>query len=296
MKPASGGASMTNMTNGEPNRACRGYKRSLEIPQAVVSGRTSSLAFLGFSALLFAVCTTVTIAWCASMSAMGGMPMPGGWTMSMAWMRMPGKTWPEMMASFLTMWDVMMMAMMLPSLIAMLWRYRHAAARSGKIRLNRLSVSVAAGYFFVWTVVGIVIFPFGTALATMAMRQPALAHAVPVTIGAVVLIAGSFQFTGWKMHHLTCCREMPDVSVLPAGPFTAWRYGVRLGFHCCRCCANLMIILFVIGIMDLRVMAVITAAITIERLAPASERVVWAIGFIAVGAGLFLITSSLGIG
>ena len=36
----------------------------------------------------------VTVAWCSSMSAMGGMPMPGGWTMSMAWMRMPGQTWP----------------------------------------------------------------------------------------------------------------------------------------------------------------------------------------------------------
>jgi hypothetical protein len=29
------------------------------------------------------------------MSALGEMPMPGGWTMSMAWMRMPGQTWPE---------------------------------------------------------------------------------------------------------------------------------------------------------------------------------------------------------
>jgi hypothetical protein len=25
---------------------------------------------------------------------MGEMPMPGGWTMSMGWMRMPGQTWP----------------------------------------------------------------------------------------------------------------------------------------------------------------------------------------------------------
>jgi hypothetical protein len=34
------------------------------------------------------------------MSAMGEMPMPGGWTMSMAWMRMPGQTWPGAAASF----------------------------------------------------------------------------------------------------------------------------------------------------------------------------------------------------
>ena len=51
-------------------------------------------AFLGASALLFVTSAVVTMVWCASMSAMAGMPMPGGWTMSMAWMRMPGQTWP----------------------------------------------------------------------------------------------------------------------------------------------------------------------------------------------------------
>ena len=57
---------------------------------------------------------------------MDGMPMPGGWTMSMTWMRMPGQTWPGAAASFLGMWIVMMVAMMLPSLVPMLWRYRKA--------------------------------------------------------------------------------------------------------------------------------------------------------------------------
>jgi predicted metal-binding membrane protein len=47
---------------------------------------------------------------------MGEMPMPGRWTMPMAWMRMPGQTWPGAAASFLGMWVVMMVAMMLPSL------------------------------------------------------------------------------------------------------------------------------------------------------------------------------------
>ena len=58
------------------------------------SERASRQAFLGVSALLFAASAAVTIAWCASMSAMGEMPMPGGWTMSMAWMRMPGRRGP----------------------------------------------------------------------------------------------------------------------------------------------------------------------------------------------------------
>jgi len=44
----------------------------------VVSERASQQTFLGVSALLFAASTAVTIVWCASMSAMGEMPMPGG--------------------------------------------------------------------------------------------------------------------------------------------------------------------------------------------------------------------------
>jgi len=51
--------------------------RRREISRRVVSERASEQAFLGVSALLFAASAAVTIAWCASMSAMGEMPMPG---------------------------------------------------------------------------------------------------------------------------------------------------------------------------------------------------------------------------
>ena len=50
-----------------------------------------------------------------------------------------------------------------------------------------------------------------------------------------------------------------------------------------------MTILLVTGVMDLRAMAVVTAAMTLERLAPDGDRVARAIGAIAVGAGLLLI-------
>jgi predicted metal-binding membrane protein len=57
-----------------------------------------------------------------------------------------------------------------------------------------------------------------------------------------------------------------------------------------------MAILLVIGVMDLRAMAVVTAAITVERLAPAGERVARAIGVAVVGTGLFVITRAAGLG
>jgi predicted metal-binding membrane protein len=263
----------------------------------MVSERASQRTFFGVSALLFAASAAVTIVWCTSLSAMGEMPMPGGWTMSMVWMRMPGQTWVGAAASFLGMWVVMMVAMMLPSLVPMLWRYRQAVGRTGETRLGWLTTLVAVGYFFVWIVFGMAAYPLGVALAAVEMHLPALARAVPIAVGVVVLIAGALQFTAWKAHHLACCREAPGRGrTLPGGAGAAWRHGLRLGLHCSYCCAGLMAILLVIGVMDLRAMAVVTAAITVERLAPAGERVARATGAVALGAGLFLVARAGGLG
>jgi predicted metal-binding membrane protein len=263
----------------------------------MASERASSRAFLGVSALLFAASATVTIVWCASMSAMGGMPMPGGWTMSMAWMRMPGQTWPGAAAAFLGMWVVMMVAMMLPSLVPMLRRYRQAVDGTREVHLGRLTALVGAGYFFVWTVVGMAAFPLGITLATVEMREPAVSRAVPLAVGVVILIAGVLQLTAWKARHLACCRELPGRGrTLPADAGTAWRHGLRLGLHCSQCCAGLIVILLGLGVMDVRAMAVVAAAITVERLAPAGERVARAIGAVIVGGGLLLIARAIGLG
>src|SRR5262245_66697016 len=98
--------------------------------------------------LLFAASAAITIALSASMSAMGGMLMPGGWTMSMTWMRLPGQAWPGAAASFIGMWMVMMVAMMLPSLVPMLLCYRQAVGRTRASHLDRLTAIVSGGYFF----------------------------------------------------------------------------------------------------------------------------------------------------
>ena len=262
----------------------------------VASERNSHRAFAGVSALLFATSAALTIVWCGPMSAMGGMPMPGGWTMSMMWMRMPGQTWLAAAASFAAMWTVMMVAMMMPSLAPTLWHYRETVSRAGERRLGRLTALVGVAYFLVWTVLGMAVFPVGVAMAAVEMRCRAVAGAVPMTAGLVVLMAAAFQFTSWKARHLGCCREAPGRGrTLPADAATAWRVGLRLGLHCCCGCAGLTAILLVVGIMDLRAMAVITAAIAAERAAPAGERVARAIGAVAAGAGFFLVARAAGL-
>lgn len=262
-----------------------------------VSERASRCAFFGAAALLFTASAAATIVWSASMSSMGRMPMPGGWTMSLAWTRMCGQTWLDLAAAFLGMWVVMMAAMMLPSLTPVLWRYHEALGRTGATRPTRLTTVAALAYFQVWAAFGMVAFAPGVVLAALEMRWPALARAVPFAGAMIVLGAGALQFTTWKARHLACCRKISACSpTLPASAATAWRYGLRLGLNCGCCCAGLTAVLLVIGIMDLRAMAAVTVAVTVERLAPAGERVARAIGAVVVGSGLLLIAQAAGLG
>ena len=228
---------------------------------------------------------------------MGQMPMQGAQMLSMPWLPMPGQTWPGAAASFLCMWLVMMVAMMLPSLLPMLCRYREALGRNGELRRGRLTALVGLGYFCVWTAFGMAAFLLASALLALAMQIPTLARAAPIASGVAVLIAGALQFTAWKAHHLTCCREAPGRGrILPPDAATAWRCGLGFGLHCCHCCFGLMTILLLIGVMDLRAMALVAAAITLERLAPGAERTARATGALAVLAGLLLIAQAAGLG
>lgn len=255
---------------------------------------TSSRNFLGVSALLFVACAVVTVTWCSSMSGMGGMPMPGGWTMSMTWMLMPGQSWPGAAASFVGMWIVMMVAMMLPSFAPTLWRYRQAVSGRRAPRVDLLTVMAAVGYFLVWALLGIAAFPVGIALAGAEMQHPALARAVPLAASVTIILAGLIQFTSWKARQLACCREaMLCPCTAPADAGAAFKYGLRVGVHCTYCCAGLTAILLVTNVMDVRAMTILTAAITFERLLPRGVRVARAIGFVTIGVGLGLFLRDL---
>lgn len=221
------------------------------------------------------------------------MPMPDGGTMSMMWTRMPGQSWPGTAASFLGAWVVMMVAMMLPSLAPALWRYRQAAGRTSGAkgaRLAWLTTLVGAGYFFVWTAVGVAVFAIGVVLSAAVIREPALGRTMSLAGASVVLIAGLLQLTSWKANRLACCSDAAARGgALAAGIGTAWRHGLRLGVQCVRACGGLMLIPFVTGIMDGWMMALVACAIAAERLAPSGARVARGTGVVVIATGVFLV-------
>ena len=121
---------------------------------------------------VFFISAAATLYLCLSMS--GGMKMPGGWIMSMAWMRMRGPSWIFSAAVFLLMWLAMMIAMMLPSTLPATLLYRRAAAFRGDEWPGLRAAVMTGGYFAVWLVFGAVAYVLGIALAQAAMRWDGL--------------------------------------------------------------------------------------------------------------------------
>jgi len=255
--------------------------------------RREQRAFFVFSGLAFAASTAGTIYFCRSMS--GGMEMPGGWTMSMMWMRMPGKTWTASAAIFLLAWLAMMMAMMLPSTLPMLLNYRRSLITPNPARAGFLLLLTAGGYFFVWLAVGAVVYVTGVILALAEMKSSGFSRVVPLLSGATLALAGCIQFTSWKMTALRQCR-CADVSLvlLADGEIrVAWRHGLSQGVSCTVCCSGLMLTLLALGAMNLTIMTIVAGLIAMEKLLPKPEVIARISGIAAVGAGLVMMAQPL---
>lgn len=263
----------------------------------------SERLFLGVCALLFMVSVAVMVYLSRSMT--GNMPMSGGMVMSdsmagndmpadttsaMLWTKLPDQSWFSAATSFMGMWVVMMVAMMLPSLVPTLLNYRRYLRGLDNDHLSARTVFVAVGYFAVWTIFGAVVYPLGTGVTIAKTQWSNVGQLAPVATGLVLLCAGCFQFTPWKAHQLACCRDTSELAkTLPANLNGAGQYGLRLGLYCVLCCFGLMTILLVTGVMDLGIMALVAAAITAERLAPRANRVAQALGVAIIVAGIIMI-------
>jgi len=172
-------------------------------------------------------------------------------------------------ASFV-MWNVMMVAMMAPSLVPWLMLFEAAQA-----------VRFTVGYFGAWA-----IYCLGAAGAQHYLRVD---HAVSAGAAAAVLIvAGAYQLTPVKRACLRKCRS-------PLGHIlTHWRSGRGLwlrvglghGLNCLGCCWALMAVAFALGVMNLAWMAALTVLIAAETMLPQGELVSRVSGITLVGLGL----------
>lgn len=226
----------------------------------------------------------------------GAMPMPGGWAMSMAWMTMPGQTPLGAAVMFLAMWEIMMIAMMLPSAMPLVLLHRRVRLARGPGGAAVAPEAVLmAGYFAVWLLFGVVAYPLGLAVSTAAMRSPSVSRVVPAATGLVLLVSGAYQCTPWKQRCLAHCRS--PLAFLVTGWRPGWAATFRLGIHhgafCAACCWALMAMQLAIGVMNIPVMLAIAGVILVEKVWRLGDRLATVVGLAAMAAGGAMLVSPL---
>jgi len=175
---------------------------------------------------------------------------------------------------FLLAWQVMVVAMMLPSSLPMVRLFRVASARAPQPGVVR--AAFLGGYLLVWSGFGAVAFLNDIGIHRLVDRTPWLGAHPWVVAGGALGLAGAFQFSALKEKCLTECRH-PGAFLLQhyrRGVSGAFRLGRRHGLFCLGCCWALMLVMFAAGVANLWWMAALGALMFYEKVGRAADRVV----------------------
>lgn len=192
------------------------------------------------------------------------------------------------------MWAVMMAAMMLPSalpVILLVARFNRAAAAS-----RTPAWAFVSGYLLVWSGFSALAVLLQWGLLEAALLSPMMVSASPLLSAAILLGAGIYQFTPLKHACLRKCRS--PLSILFGASGSGWvgalQMGTRHGAHCVGCCAALMCLLFVTGVMNLLWVLIVSVYVAIEKIAPGGDWLGRLTGALLIAWGAWLLSSALG--
>jgi predicted metal-binding membrane protein len=215
--------------------------------------------------------------------------MYGPMTGASAWMMTPQWDAPHLVLLW-AMWAVMMTAMMLPSAGPMILLAGNARPNNAQAGNGHTGV-LALGYLAVWAVFSIGATALQWWLARLLILTPMM-EVSSRTAGAVFLVvAGLYQWTPWKRACLAACQS-PLAFLMRrwrSGAWGAFRMGVAHGAYCVGCCWALMLLLFAGGVMNLTMIAALTAFVAFEKLAPIGVRSARVSGLLLLGAAGWLI-------
>lgn len=166
-------------------------------------------------------------------------------------------------------WGVMILAMMLPPALPMLQMLRKLVVRR---RGPRLLVGLGGlSFVAVWTVVGMALIAGDSALHAVSAGQEWLTRAPYRVTGAVLMVAGAYQFSPLKNICLRACRSPRSFALAHwrGRRSAATEVSVLSGAYalsCVGCCWALMTISFAVGAVALPVMVVLALFMAAERL------------------------------
>ena len=174
------------------------------------------------------------------------------------WTSLGGLGW------FVSVWVVMMAAMMFPSVAPTVALYARMTARRSPLP----GLVFAGGYLLTWAAAGVAAYGLARAGGSVDGRLFAWGSAGRWIAAVTLLAAAVYELTPLKDACLGRCRS-------PLGTLLgSWRGGLRgalsmgaqNGAWCVGCCWALMASLFALGVMSLVWMAVVSALIAVEKL------------------------------
>ena len=166
---------------------------------------------------------------------------------------------------FLGMWMTMMVAMMLPTIAPIV--LAHLAVTTQRRRGIHTTLAFIAGYLVVWFAIGLVPLLAYKAIAQIEGEPGQPTWLAPLA-GAILVLAGAYQFTRWKRICLDHCQS-PLAFVAThdfgGGTLGAVRAGAIHGALCLGCCWALTAVLLAVGLMNLVWMVAIFAIFVVEK-------------------------------
>ena len=238
-------------------------------------------------ALLGALLALAVAAWVMTSDRMGAMEsMPG--------MSLGG------LGFYITVWVVMMAAMMFPAVaptVLMYDRLREGHRARGKGAASDATALFVAGYLCVWTAAGLAAYSLIELVRALDPAWLAWDEAGRYVTGGVIVAAALYQLTPLKRACLVKCRS-PMMFLAERwrdGRTGAVELGSRHGAWCLGCCWALMAALFAVGVMSLGWMALVAALIAGEKLLPwpAAARRTVAVLLLALGLGVAFVPADV---
>jgi predicted metal-binding membrane protein len=216
--------------------------------------------------------------------------MYGPMTGASAWMMTATWDLPHLLLLW-AMWAVMMTGMMLPSASPMLLLYSVVARRSAQETAVRQIYALAAGYLTIWIVFSLGATALQRVLATLLLVSPMMESTSPWVGATLLVIAGVYQLTPIKRACLRKCQSPFGflMSRWRTGLSGAFGMGFEHGVYCVGCCGALMLLLFAGGVMNVTVIAALTAFVAFEKLVPLGKHSQRISGVLLIAAGFWML-------
>jgi len=193
---------------------------------------------------------------------------------------------------FLAIWVVMMIAMMFPTAAPMILMF--STVYAGKRQHSQAFVPTwvfVSAYLLIWTLFGLVAYPLALGAERLAGQSMWLMTNAPRIGGALLVVAGLYQLSPLKHLCLAKCRT-PLQFILGSwrdGYGGAFRMGFVHGAYFLGCCWFLFVLLFPLGIMNIAVMALLTALIFAEKSVPLGRQISQITGVALISYGVLVV-------